>query len=225
LKTPLDIAVLNNIIWCGTVCEMHGVAHFTKGDLWGLKSKAPLFYPDIITTSPSVTAKEVVDFIGDRAVSSIKDSFSNLDMGSFGYRVLFDAEWIYHPRLSVTPSVDPNWRIIHNEEELAKWNSAAGLEEVIKPPFLKRQDIKIFSHEKEGQRSGFIANLGAEAVGISNVFSNDNLNGHLWSDIINVVSIEFPSLPMVGYEHGDDLQIAQANGWESIGHLRIWIKA
>lgn len=226
MNTHIDTAVLNNIIWCGIVSKTHGVGHHSKGHAWGLLSEAPPFYPDIITKSKYVTTQEVVDFIGDKHISSIKDSFSNLAMEPFGFKVLFDAEWIYHPPVSDSESVETVWRVITNEEDLSRWNFAHGSEGIIRPKLLIRDDVKVFINENQDKISGFIANLGANAVGISNVFSTmETTNENLWADIAKVVSTEFPNIHMVGYEQDGDLTSALTYGWESLGSLRIWIRS
>lgn len=224
METKVDITVLNNIVWCGMVCEMHGAAAVSRGNLWGLLSAAPKFYPDIITSSRNATAQEVNDFIGNREIFSIKDSYANLALQPFGFKILFEAEWIYHAPVSKIEGMRQEWRVIKTDEELMKWISANGLENVIKSDILRRKDAEIFMREEKDKLSGFIANLGAGAVGVSNVFSKDDSYERLWPDIVQIVSNRFPGLPMVGYEHGEGLKAALTSGWESAGPLRIWIK-
>ncbi len=76
-----------------------------------------------------------------------------------------------------------------------------------------------------GDISGFIANLGAGVIGISNVFTAEGTLGEMWSDIAAIVSSEFPGLTLVGYESGHNLKSALLRGWESIGPLRVWIRS
>lgn len=224
MKPQVDMAVLNNAIWCGLVCDTHGIAQTSREHVWGLLSEAPAFYPDIITVSRVVTTEEVMDFIGSREISSIKDSYANLDMLAVGFNILFEAEWIYHATVVDMDNIQTPWRVITTEEELSQWTFASGLEGVIKSDLLQHKDVKIFIHENNGEISGFIANLGADVVGISNVFSAVHTNESLWIDIVRIVSTEFPGLPMVGYEQNGDLAAALSSGWTSIGPLRVWIK-
>ncbi|WML49507.1 hypothetical protein RCG23_05815 [Neobacillus sp. PS3-34] len=190
----------------------------------GLLDEAPKFYPDIITSSRNATAQEVNDFVGNREIFSIKDSYANLDLQPFGFKILFEAEWIYHAPVSKIEGMRQEWRVIKTDEELMKWISANGLENVIKSDILRRKDAEIFMREEKDKLSGFIANLGSGAVGVSNVFSKDDSYERLWPDIVQIVSNRFPGLPMVGYEHGEGLKAALTSGWESAGPLRIWIK-
>jgi hypothetical protein len=218
----VDRAVLNNIIWCGIVCDTHRIVHSSKEHVWGVLLKAPALYPDIITSSSHVTVEEVNDFIGKREINSVKDSYANIDLTPLSFKILFDAEWIYHEPVTNSKPLQLEWSVVTNESELAQWTLAHGAGNVIRPELLKRGDVRIFTHE---QKAGFIANIGANSVGISNVFSQDQRLENLWSDITKVVSTEYSGLPMVGYEHDRFLTAALQSGWTSIGPLRVWVKS
>lgn len=219
----VDTAVINNIVWCGVVSELHGITQTSSERVWGLLSKAPELYPDIITSSKYATSEEVRDFIGNREIFSIKDSFANLNMVQFGFKVLFEAKWIHHAPVVGVDFDKRGWTVVSSDKDLAKWTFASELQKVIIPKILDRKDVKIFMHEIDGEISGFIANLNANAVGISNVFSNKNKI--IWTDIAPLVSTNFPGIPMVGYENGDDLTAALSSRWTTIGPLRVWIKS
>jgi hypothetical protein len=77
-------------------------------------------------------------------------------------------------------------------------------------------------HEINGEISEFITNLCANAVGVSNIFSNSNKS--VWLDIVKIVSTYYPGIPMVGYEYGDSLTSTLLSGWTSLGPLRVWIR-
>nr|AYQ74403.1 hypothetical protein EAV92_18600 [Cohnella candidum] len=224
MKTLVDLAVANNIAWCGIVCHTHGIAHISKGNVWGLRAKAPAFYPDIITNNSKVTTEEVMDFIGGGEVSGIKDSYANLDLASHGFKMLFEADWIYHAPVKEAGPAQRSWLTVATEEELKEWSDANGTGTVIRPELLRRNDVKIFMHRDQDQRSGFIAYLGADAVGVSNVFSTGQAEESMWTDIVKVVSAAFPGFPMVGYERNGSLEAARASGWTPIGPLRVWVK-
>ncbi|WP_442599885.1 hypothetical protein [Neobacillus sp. D3-1R] len=218
----LDAAVLNNISWCGIICETHGISDFTRENVWGLMSEAPPYYPDLITSSNLATSNEVIDVMGDRNIKSLKDSFANLELESYGFQVLFNAEWIFHPSVTSSEKIDSNWTTVTSEDELAKWNMANSTENIILPSILKREDMKVFIHEYEGGLSGFIAHLDAEVVGVSNVFSEEYPSEKLWKDIVQLVSNQLPNFNLVGYERGEDVSNAISCGWESLGPLKVW---
>ncbi|MBB6636624.1 hypothetical protein [Cohnella thailandensis] len=223
-REKVDAAVWNNIVWCGIVCETHGIAAASSEHIWRTATKAPMFYPDIITSSRQATREEIVDVIGANEAFSIKDSYANLDMSLCNFTSLFTAEWIYREPAACPESVQTAWYPVATEKELADWTSAHGSGNSIRPELLKRRDVKIYINKKKGEAAGFIASLGADAVGISNVFSSAACD-HLWSDIPKIVALDFPGLPLVGYERDADLRAALRSGWEAVGPLRIWVKS
>lgn len=224
MNEKVDIAVLNNIVWCGLVCETHGITAASGKHIWRTTSNAPIYYPDMITSSRLVTIEEVKDIISTNEVASVKDSFANLDMSPFGYELLFTADWIFHELIAKWESVQAEWRQVTTENDLAEWTSAHGTQNLIRYELLERKDVKIYMNKKKDNLAGFIANLGANAIGISNVFSSVNRED-LWSDISKIISNDFPGVPMVGYERGADLTAALQSGWITIGPLRVWVKS
>ncbi|MEK5645778.1 hypothetical protein BK138_35535 [Paenibacillus rhizosphaerae] len=224
MSEEVDAAVINNIVWCGIVCETHGITATSRKHIWRTTSKSPPYYPDMITSSRYVTVDEVIDIIDNKEITGIKDSFANLDLSPFDFEMLFTADWIYHAPVVNLESIQPGWCHVTTENELADWTSAIGLENVIKPELLDRRDVKIYLNKKKDEVSGFIANLGANVIGISNVFSSANI-GNTWSDIHNIVPLDFPGLPMVGYESGTDLTAALKSGWTTVGPLRVWVRS
>jgi hypothetical protein len=46
----------------------------------------------------------------------------------------------------------------------------------------------------------------------------------VWPGAVAAISREFPTLPIVGYERGDDLRAAAEAGFEAIGRLRVWLQ-
>jgi len=222
MNEQVDTAVLNNIRWCEIVCETHGIVGISGENMWQTASKAPTYYPDLITSSRNVTVEEIADRIKNKEAAFVKDSFANLDLSTLGFEILLAAEWIYHEPLTDLNSVPSGWSLVQTDNGLSDWTLAHGSGDVIRPGLLERRDVKIFKCEKKGVSGGFIAALGAEAVGISNVFSNGALV-ELWSDIPKAASLEFPGLPLVGYEQGADLRAAIQSGWTSLGPLRVWV--
>lgn len=157
LISIVEKAVLNNISWCKHVCETHGITYHTKENICGLSSKAPTFYPEIITANSRATSGVVNEFNGKGKVLSVKDSFANLDLSAFGFDILFEAEWIFHEPVPNDKPFPSTWRVVTTKDELAIWASSCDLENVIRPELLKKADVKIFIYEKDGGISGFIA--------------------------------------------------------------------
>lgn len=224
MLSKIDEVVLNNIAWCQIVCNTHGIVGVSKENIWGLHSKAPKFYPELITSNKCATIEEVKSFIEDGKVSSIKDSYANLDLALLGFDVLFEAEWLVHaPVLDFDP-IQTNWRVVDTEKDLKKWTAVSELENIIKSELLKEHNVKIYICETEDGTLGFIANLSTGVVGISNVFPIGYEEEKLWKEIPKIISKEFPKRSLVGYEHGSSLRVAKLSGWKAIGPLRVWIK-
>jgi hypothetical protein len=177
-----------------------------------------------MTTNKAVTTQEVVEFIGNREILSIKDSFSNIDMSFSGYKILFEAEWICHEAVSVLVSNSNDWKTIQTEEEVVNWTTACGLEGIITADLLRDSEVVIFGKGDLNGEKGFIVNHAAKVIGVSNVFSQNPKSHEHWSEIHQIASTRFPRLPLVGYEHGEDLKAALQIGWKSMGPLRVWIK-
>ncbi|MBS4174806.1 hypothetical protein [Bacillus sp. FJAT-49736] len=224
MNNILEKAVLNNVSWCGTICETHGIQHFLKENIWSVRQKAPTYYPEVITVS-RITALEVIkEVVGKGNVISIKDSYAKLDMTTLGFELLFAAEWIFHAPVLEKDSLSVGWKEITSETDLKKWTAACSLTNIIRSDLLRKDNVKIFLHENNDGVSGFIANFNADVVGISNVFSNNYHDKSLWREIPIIISTLFPGIPIVGYEHGDDLFSAKLSGWSSLGPLLVWIK-
>jgi hypothetical protein len=74
-------------------------------------------------------------------------------------------------------------------------------------------------------RGGAILNHGRGLVGLSNLFAVDEHDmPAVWSSSIAAAASHFPGLPLVGYEHGDDLAHALAAGFTTLGPLRVWLR-
>lgn len=95
LTSKQELAVMNNVVWCGIISKLHGCRIRSGNNLWGLDKKAPTYYPDVITLSNDVCNDEFFNFIEDSQAEFIKDSFSSLKLGD-NFELLYEASWIYH---------------------------------------------------------------------------------------------------------------------------------
>ncbi|MFC5602673.1 hypothetical protein [Sporosarcina koreensis] len=223
-KINMDKAVENNIAWCELVCAAYGKRSYTTERVWGLHTTAPTYYPELITTKRSTTETDIIEFLKLDHVGSIKDSYATLQLEPYGYQMLFEAEWIWHPALIEQESKRSQWNIVRTEKEFERWTKMTGLENSIPSGLLDIEGVKIFYTDRPNGFAGFIASAAADVIGISNVFSSGGDEIDLWRAIPQVAAREFPGLPLVGYEQGDSLSSALSSGWTSIGPLRVWIK-
>ncbi|MGJ5240903.1 hypothetical protein ACQR14_24995 [Bradyrhizobium oligotrophicum] len=233
-------AALNNAIWCDAVCRAQDHPGEFGETLWLTRLGAPRFYPDVVTTAGVEAAaaqlKAIADLVGSTRPREwfVKDSFNCLHLEALGFAPLFDADWIALTRAQ--PDVRPDrsgYRstIVTDEAGLTAWerswagdapNPVASPPPRVFMPGLLADDSIVFVSLRgdDGLVGGGILNRGADAVGLSNLFgSRMEL---VWQDLIALAGDIFSGLPLVGYEHGDDLAAAKQVGFESLGSLRIW---
>jgi hypothetical protein len=231
------LAAYNNAMWCDAVCRAHDRPGEFHETLWFTRLGTPRFYPDAVTTAGVEAApaqlKAIADLIGSarRREWFVKDSFRCLRLNSLGFEPLFDAEWI--AMSGARPDVRhnlPNYRstIVTDEAGLIAWEQSWAGEEanipqpsVFMPRLLADDSIVFVSIQGEdGIAGGGILNRGADVVGLSNLFGSKI--DWVWRSLTAMAGEIFPGLPLVGYEHGNELAAAKLAGFETVGPLRIW---
>ena len=239
-QQQLKQAVFNNAQWCNAVCRAHGSAGEFRESIWLHPGKVPPFYPNLITldAKSADTQLAVLQAMAADGLPSgwaVKDSFAALDLEPQGFLNVAEAQWICRTGLS-SPEFDLSGLtsdLVKTSEELIEWESAwrgvpkeQVIESVIFPPaLLDDQNIVFIRVHKEGQLiAGAIANQTDQVVGLSNLFAAEESQASYWAIIVSAIEEQFPSLPIVGYEADDELEIAQSLGFETLGPLRVWIK-
>ena len=61
-------------------------------------------------------------------------------------------------------------------------------------------------------------------TGILNVFKSGIADRQLWAGAVRALAELRPGLPIVGYEHGEDLAAARQAGFRALGPLQIWAR-
>jgi hypothetical protein len=92
---PVARAARNNAELCAAVARSQGVVGAFADDAWTAPARTPPRHPDAVTLVPGVDAASLLARIDDSDGASVKDSFHDLDLTRFGYRVLFAADWIH----------------------------------------------------------------------------------------------------------------------------------
>jgi hypothetical protein len=232
-------AARNNAEWCDAVWRAHGNPGEFHDDIWLNRNAVPRFYPNAGTLAePTPRQLALIDELITARLPSgwaVKDSFSMLDLESRGFQMLFDAEWVYLPvsRMKDIASArtSARWEIVRNDLALAEWESAwtrsagdTSKDRIFLPPLLENKDIAMVAGCRDGNVvAGAIANRSDDVVGWSNFFAPaTEMLDHAAASLATIARV-FPGLPIVGYEHGDDLRNAYSLGFESIGPLRVWI--
>ncbi len=208
---PRLAAALNNADWGDAVCRSHGIATARADGWWFSRSPSPTYFPDAVTLRPD--AVDLPEVLAGRASSSVKDSFAALDLVPYGFEVLFDARWIGHEPLAGPAR---GWQSVMTGAALERWQEAHWDAPALTARLLEDPDVRVLAAGE--LMAGLVASSSRTAVGVSNVFGGPAA----WTGGAAAASSCFPGLPMVGWEHGADLEEALSAGWEDLGPLRVW---
>jgi hypothetical protein len=234
----------NNARWCDAVCRSHGHPGVFTERMWVSARHAVPFYPNAITLSPDVTAAETGADQDPSRPYGVKDSFARLDLAPAGMAPLFDAEWIAFLQAPQGSAEDGlRWDSVTDPGELARWETAwaggdpaalsglSGPARLFQPALLDDPRCAVLVGRRAGVLvAGAIAYTAARVTGISNVFKAGPLRAStlrasvLWASALGAVAALRPGLPVVGYEHGEDLVAAGKAGCRILGPLRVWTR-
>ncbi|MET8325681.1 hypothetical protein [Streptomyces sp. NPDC005181] len=224
-------AARNNADWCAALCRSHGIPGTFGETAWWSSRRTPPYYPDAITLHHDAVPTDFLDEIDTASPGcSVKDSFGTLDLSSSGFVELFRAQWIHRPAGLPAPAT-PALRTerVSTADRLREWQAAwhggDGAPDVFRPALLDDPSVLVLAvHDDEDLSGGVILNRSTGLIGLSNLFAvNSSDVAAIWSSAIAAVATHFPGLPLVGYEHGDDLVHAHASGFAALGTLRVWL--
>lgn len=237
----LAAAAANNAAWCDAVCRTHGLAPTTAADAWTSTARTPPLYPDAVTLAPNPSIPDLLARVDASAGCSIKDSFASLDLGPFGFQVLFAATWIARaPGAEPSGSAERGWTVVDDTEAFARWEQAWRRDDdpsgVLHADLLDDPSIAVLALVADAGDevlAGAILNEAAGVVGISNLFvsvDTDTEAGSTasatsaWAGCLAFAERRFPRATLVGYESGPMLDVARAQGFHPLGPLRVWIQ-
>jgi hypothetical protein len=223
----------NNADLYQAVFRAHNIACRRTADSWISNSQAPPYYSNFVTLSVEDDGKLLSQIsklqLELKPPFTVKDSFAILDLAKLEFDVLFDATWISRSSTREAGKLPHGWRQIFSEVDFERWRigwtkSSPTNEHVFIPKMLFDPELIFFAREEKGTfTAGCLANRSANVIGLSNMFYPA-----VDTDCFNqaVVCIESIShgLPIVGYEHGEALQLAHSAGFQTVGPLRVWIK-
>jgi len=223
-------AARNNAEWCAAMSRSHGLAGEFGAQAWAAAARTPRYYPDAVTLVPGADPVALAARIDTAAPgASVKDSFADVDLTEAGFQVLFEARWIHRPASAPAPASDLGWDVAGDPDTLRAWalawDDGDGNAGLFRPELLDDPDTFVLAGQSADGRvvTGAVASRGEQVVGISNVFALDGGPDAAWPVVLAAVNRLFPTLPVVGYEQGDNLAAAIRHGFEPIGPLRIWL--
>ncbi len=232
---PLVLAAArNNADWCAAVCRSHDLSGALGEAAWTSADRTPLYYPDAVTLHPGAAPADFLPRIDTASPGcSVKDSFAALDLTPDGFTELFSAQWIHRPAgapVSATPRLraEPvrSGELLHAWQ--AAWHGDGEAPDVFRPALLAEPSVLVLAvHDGPTLVGGAVLNSGAGLVGLSNLFTVDEAadadEAEVRACAFRAAAEYFPGLPVVGYEHGDELASALDSGFTAIGPLRIWL--
>ncbi|WP_329042577.1 hypothetical protein OHT61_30320 [Streptomyces sp. NBC_00178] len=223
-------AARNNAEWCAAMSRSHGVESEFGTRVWHAPVRTPLFHPDAVTLAPNTAPATVAEGVDATTPgASVKDSFADVDLSALGYRILFEAQWVYRPAGGSADTGDRAWEVVESPAQLRAWadtwDQGEGHADVFRPELLDDPATFVLAERSSDGRTaaGAVATVSEGAVGISNVFAVEGGPDAAWPFVLTAVHGLFPALPLVGYEHGEALSAALRHGFEPIGPLRIWL--
>ncbi len=242
-RTRIEQAARNNAIWCDTVCRAHAVPGEFDDAVWMNRHPVPRFYSNVVTLADQRHAAVQMACIQDLLDSSllakwsVKDSFRALDLAALDFQVFFEATWLWRAPSATAPRsvhTTTRWTWVRSAAELEQWEAAwsgdaanrssAPQTRLFVPALLAEPDVVfIAGYQAEVIVAGAIANRTDDVVGLSNVFVPLRNTSDYWAGCIASAQKRFPGLPLVGYERGSDLAVAQAAGFERVQDLRVWV--
>ncbi|ONI83149.1 hypothetical protein ALI144C_16730 [Actinosynnema sp. ALI-1.44] len=216
-------AARNNADWCASVCRSHGITGTFSQTAWHSAERTPPYYPDAVTLHPDAVPGDVLPEIDTVTPGcSIKDSFATLDLTPDGFAELFTAQWIHRPAGLPTPPgphAEQVTTAAHLRDWQAAWHGDADTPDIFRPELLRDPSVLVLAvHDGKDISGGAVLNRSSGVVGVSNLFGGD-----IWSSVVAAAAEFFPGTPLVGYEHGDDLEPALASGFTVLGPLRVWV--
>lgn len=240
----VELAALNNALWCNAVCSAHGLPGEVRPTVWLNQHVPPPYHSNLVVISSLVSQQEVDEYVRQLSLCklspnwSIKDSFMTLNLTSHGFDVLFQASWLWLDADGFLPSKTST--ILRTERlkspsQLAHWEECwrgdaenRSMTERTRqfPDSLLSDNAIAFlaCWDRDRIIAGGIANRTPGAVGLSNIFISSNDQIPVWSSLVHQINSIFPGFPIVGYERDEGLVAASSVGFQTIGHLQVWIK-
>ncbi|WP_328719939.1 hypothetical protein OHT52_10885 [Streptomyces sp. NBC_00247] len=220
----------NNADWCAVMSRTHGVPGEFGAQAWTAPVRTPPYYPDAVTLVPGADPAEVTGRI-DLTVpgATVKDSFADLDLTAAGFQVLFVAAWIHRPAGPPAAFSGAPWEVAGDPDAVRAWADAwddgGGDADLFRPALLDDPATSLLAARAPDGRitAGAVASRSEGVLGLSNVFARDGGADAARPGALDAAHRLFPGLPVVGYEHGEELDTALRHGFTAAGPLRIWL--
>ncbi len=233
----LECAARNNAEWCQAMYRAHGRAGVFLPDLWYNPGEALPFYPNVVTlTGRSGVQKQVAQVealrsSGLSAAWAVKDSYTALDLSTYGFRELFRADWIHALPQAIEQEIaleGMQWGRATTVVDLTFWERAwrgtSDPSRLFPAALLEDENHAVIAIYRNGDIvAGCIASHAADVIGISNLFLPEQDSVRYRRACVAAASRYFHEVPLVGYECGSDLAGMKQLVFETVGQLRVWM--
>lgn len=218
------MAASNNADWYSMMFVIHGL-RYRRTEIAFLGADAPPRYHSWMTTLDPKARTELLSFVEQNAYRpsfEIKDSFNCLNLADADFVERFSATWIYAD--TIQPVDTAGWIRVSSIKELLLWErvwnqNSPSDQRQFPDAILDRSDLAIWGRRiLDGFDAGVVANISKDCVGLSNCFGQAAYP----AAASLCAEISQGELPIVGYEHGDDLTAALNIGFSVSGKLSIW---
>ena len=222
---------------------VHGAPGEFGPSFWLNAGNVPPFYPNLVTTSPAdpddhhSVVEHLIAATGGRIVSA-KDSFQRLDLATFGFAKLFDAQWSAVlagslRRSQTDPGDSGEWLDTESAVRAweAAWRASGTVTERPDRPFfpaslLLDPGVGVLAfRDREAIAGGAIAYRWGGSLGITNVFGRKAFGAPIESMCVRAAAAKYPGTMIVGYEAVETVQALELNGALALGTLTVWLKA
>ena len=225
------LAAHNNADWYSMMFDIHGLKYSRSKIAFTAADTPPRFHGRMVSLDPEAREplRQLIDENLHHAGFALKDSFDCLvSDDDIRLKELFSASWIYTDTVEAANTKD--WIKIASKDDLAAWehawkdNDSIPAKRQFPNAILERQDVSIWGRCNQDSSdgtirfdAGVIANTSSDCVGLSNLFGRN-----AYPAAATLCAGIAPSLPVVGYERGQDLDDALNAGFTMTGQLRVW---
>ena len=229
----IELAALNNALWCDAVCRSQGLSPTCTGTAWASATRTPTYYPDAVSLSETADARDILGLIDTTPGASVKDSWARLDLTPAGFAPVIPGQWVWRsaddPQHTSRAGDGRTWREVLTAAEMEQWSRAwagdANDSTILLPALVDEPSVHVLvALDGDGAFSaGCIVNTSGTTAGLTNHFAVDDDAHRAWRGAARAAAALLPGHDLVAWESGDGVDAARNSGFEVIGPLTVWI--
>jgi hypothetical protein len=217
----LRLAVDASLAWYDDIFALHGLPAGRSELLWHALAAPPPYHSTVKTVVPGVSAQQVLEACAPFDRCSVADSFGDLVLP--GFSLLFEAVWLHAPG-GRSVGLPPGWSVVSRPETLTLWSTRHDYVGVLTADVLHDRRFTVLGRfHGDALLGGAVLHDGADAVGLSNSWSEDALPLDM-AEVLEAARAIHPHRAVTDYAHGDGLPLMLAAGFEPVGTQRVWVR-